>query len=241
MISVCIATYNGEKYITEQIDSILSQLDTIDELIVSDDASIDGTLEIITAYKDNRIRIIHNKKRKGVIKNFENALFQVKGDYIFLSDQDDIWLPGKVFKILKQMDFADLVFSNAMIVDENLNELGLMYKETKGVWIIKNLIKNNFIGATMAVKKDFLKQALPFPSYIPMHDQWLGLLATCIGKVIYIAEPLILYRRHNNNTSFTGEKSKYNLLKKIKFRIQIILALFMRLILLLLNNMIVIL
>ena len=95
MISVCIATYNGEKYLREQLDSILPQLAESDEVIVSDDGSTDGTIDLITSLNDPRIKIVSNSGRKGYVGNFENALKHTTGDYIFLSDQDDIWYPNK--------------------------------------------------------------------------------------------------------------------------------------------------
>ena len=107
-VSVAMATYNGEKYIQEQIDSILKNLEKKDELIISDDGSNDGTIEIIkkNIKKDNRIKLINGPKR-GVIKNFENALLNCNGDYIFLSDQDDIWLPNKVKTVMSYFEQDD--------------------------------------------------------------------------------------------------------------------------------------
>lgn len=228
MISVCLATYNGEKYIEEQIDSILGQISEEDEIIISDDGSSDATLEKIRTYKDIRIKILHNKERKGVIGNFENALNNAKGEYIFLCDQDDIWLSHKVRMMLSQLNYNDLVFSNANIVDDGLNVLGLLYINKNNCGFINNLLKNRFIGATMAFRSSLLKKALPFPNYIPMHDQWLGLLAEIYGKVYYFEEPLILYRRHSSNSSSTGKKSKYNLFEQLRFRLNICKAIINR-------------
>lgn len=95
MISVCMATYNGEEYIKEQLESILCQLGEMDEIIISDDGSTDNTLNIIESYNDSRIKIHINTGKHGFVYNFENALQKAKGEYIFLSDQDDIWLPEK--------------------------------------------------------------------------------------------------------------------------------------------------
>ena len=106
MISVCIATYNGEKYLRKQLDSILNQLEYNDEVIISDDGSSDETLNIISSYNDKRIHVFHNKGEHGVVKNFENGLNHVLGDYIFLCDQDDIWKSNKVQVVLNELKDA---------------------------------------------------------------------------------------------------------------------------------------
>ena len=228
-ISVCMATYNGEKYIRQQLDSILSQLAPNDELIISDDGSADRTLEIIASYDDNRIRKF-DSSFKNVKLNFANALAQVKGDVVFLSDQDDIWRSDKVEKSIKSLQNNLLVFSNAQVFEEgNLESEKLLYNCIKPTGFFKNFIKNNFIGATMAFKADLLKVALPFPKNIPMHDVWLGLLAEANGDTAYIDQPLIYYRRHDENTSTTGGKSGNSLLKKLKFRYYLLTSLIIRL------------
>ena len=127
MISVCMATYNGEKYIKEQLDSILSQLESDDELLISDDGSTDNTISIIQSYNDSRIHILNhvpNSSYSGhekVSSNFENALKNAHGDYIFLSDQDDIWCKDKVKKCVNEMQSSLFVVHNMKIIDENGN------------------------------------------------------------------------------------------------------------------------
>ena len=126
-ISVCMATYNGEKYIKEQLESIISQLDENDEVIVSDDHSTDRTLDIVKDLKDSRIKIFLNKNKKGLTYNFENAIKQAKGNYIFLSDQDDVWLPNKIALSLKGLEDNDVVVTNCMITNNNLNIINNSY------------------------------------------------------------------------------------------------------------------
>jgi len=215
MISVCIATYNGEKYIKEQLDSILCQLSTEDEVIVSDDGSLDKTLTIIESFDDLRIKIFTHQHKKRNLKNhykvaanFENALKQAKGDYIFLSDQDDVWLPDKIEKIMPFLQQNNFVISDAFIVDENLIKTGKisnyrLYK--RGFW--RNLYKSAYMGCTCAFHKTIKNYVLPFPSKLIGQDYWIGLLAELKFNVVYIPEPLILYRKHQNNVSDTGEKS----------------------------------
>ena len=116
-ISVCIATYNGERYIAKQLDSILEQLRDDDEVVVSDDSSGDKTLEIIQSYQDKRIKLFPNQKFRSPIFNFENALKQATGSYIFLSDQDDLWGPGKVETALKSLQTHQVFVSDANIIN----------------------------------------------------------------------------------------------------------------------------
>lgn len=220
MISVCLASYNGELYIKEQIDSILPQLSDNDEIVISDDSSSDSTIKILMSYEDERIKLYKNHTKKSPVFNFENALKHAKGDYIFLCDQDDIWLPNKVKTIIPFFDKYDLIVSDCKVVDKRLNVLENSFfdslKSGKGFW--KNFTKNTYLGCCMAFKKEVLDYALPFPSKIAMHDIWIGLLAELNGNSFFLKEQLILYRRHNNNASFGGGKSKNSFLIKIKYR-----------------------
>lgn len=230
MISVCLATYNGEDFIKEQIDSILPQLTDHDEIVISDDSSTDNTVNIIKSYEDKRIRLYNNQLSKSPVFNFENALKHAKGDYIFLCDQDDIWLPDKLKTIIPYFEKYDLIVSDCQVVDENLNILEnsffLSLKSGKGFW--RNFIKNTYLGCCMAFKKEVLDYALPFPSKIAMHDIWLGLSVELNGRSYFLQKPLMLYRRHNNNASFGGGKSKYSLRHKIKYRLYLLINLLKR-------------
>lgn len=224
MISVCIATFNGEKFIPEQLNSILPQLNDEDEIIISDDSSTDNTINIIKSYKDNRIKILSNNKFHSPVLNFENAIKQAKGEFIFLCDQDDVWLPNKIMVMKEYLKKYTLVVSDCNIVDTNLNIIEKSFfklnKSYPGFW--KNLYRNSYIGCCMAFRKEILAHILPFPHNIPMHDIWIGLLAELNGNVHFIDEPLMLYRRHGNNASFSGEKSKYSFSYKIKYRITLL-------------------
>tara|TARA_R110000744_G_scaffold89196_1_gene173545 strand:+ start:16008 stop:16691 length:684 start_codon:yes stop_codon:yes gene_type:complete len=213
-----MAVFNGEKFIREQLDSILLQLGEHDEVVISDDGSTDQTLSIIKAYNDARISIYHSGKRS-IIKNFENCLKRATGDVIFLSDQDDIWFPKKVVTVLSYMDEYDLVFSNASVFNENTEQSYLLYSKTgTRTGLLRNFVKNNYIGATMAFKRGVKDKALPFPPDIYMHDAWLAMVAETKGKTFFIEEPLIYYRRHGNNASETGEKSSNTFSEKMRMR-----------------------
>jgi glycosyltransferase involved in cell wall biosynthesis len=208
MISVCIASYNGEKYIKQQLDSILSQLKKGDEVVISDDSSNDNTIEIIKSYKDKRIKLLENCSFKSPIFNLENALKEAKGDYIFLADQDDIWLSYKISHTIEKLKIFDLVVCNGSIVDQDKNVIHPSYFEWKGSrpGFLKNLAKNSYLGCSMAFNRKILNKVLPFPKHIIMHDLWIGLIGEVVGRVHFIEEPLFCYRRHEGN--YTADISK---------------------------------
>ncbi len=201
MISVCMTTFNGERFLKEQIDSILLQLNPHDELIISDDSSDDNTIEIIKSYNDSRIRLLENNHFNSPVFNMENALKHAGGNIIFLADQDDVWLPGKVQRVTDSLQDNDLVITNAIIINdkgETVHDSYFKWKgSTPGFW--KNLKKNSYLGCAIAFNKKILHAALPFPESIIMHDVWIGLLAERIGKIKFLDEKLMLYRRHNDN------------------------------------------
>lgn len=231
MISVCVASYNGGAYIYQQILSILSQIGHDDEIIVSDDGSTDNTIEILSSIKDLRVRIIRGPG-KGLIKNFENALFLARGEIIFLSDQDDIWMPGKALKCQEALsnERVSMVVTDCQVVDSSLKILHPSFFQLRksGGNILKNWAKNSYLGCCLAFKRDVLQRSLPFPSKIPMHDWWLGLNAALTGQVVFLNEPLLQYRRHGANASSTAEVSKLSLYQKIHHRFYLALYLFLR-------------
>ena len=220
-ISVCMATYNGEKFIQQQIDSILEQLSDRDELIISDDGSTDSTISIIKKYDDKRVFLYTNSGINGVAHNFENALRHASGDFIFLSDQDDIWEADKVSTLVKELANYDCVLHNAYLIDAAgdflENDLFSIYKSRKGY--IKNLFRNTFVGCCMAFKKELLKNILPIPKEITMHDMWIALIAEKKGETKLISDKLIQYRRHDNNASTTSNKTKFSKYYQLKYRL----------------------
>ncbi|WP_343689608.1 glycosyltransferase family 2 protein [Chitinophaga sp.] len=221
MVSVCMATYNGAAFIEEQIRSILTQLRAEDELVISDDGSGDGTLDIICQIADDRIRLYHGNFRD-VIRNFQYALSKAKGDYIFLADQDDVWLPGKVTKMIELLQKYDLVISDSEVVDEQLQQLHASFFAYfgSGKGLLKNIARSTYYGSCMAFRKSLLKNALPFPATREIgHDLWIGLVAEMIGTVYFYPEALIKYRRHGETFTSAGTgKSKRGLIKKLKGR-----------------------
>lgn len=225
-ISICLATYNGSHYLLNQIESILVQLKLGDELIVSDDGSTDETLTLLATY-ENRIKIIAHARIGGVVANFERVLASAQGDVIVLADQDDVWLPGRLDRIRKEIENADVLLLNAKIVDENLNDSGTTLFNVIGIRIgfRVNFVKNGFVGCCMAFRKDVLKIALPFPPNLPWHDWYIGLIGELFFRVKRIEEPYLLYRRHGHNFSETGSESSNGLCKKLAIRFWILNAL----------------
>ena len=225
-ISVALAAYKGEQYIAEQIESILCQLGENDEIVVSDDFPKGKTKNIILnlASKDKRIRYIEGKG-EGVVKNFENALRNCTGDIIFLSDQDDIWLPKKVENVVKEIENgASLVLHDAAVTDAALNITDRSYFLSHGsnASFVGNIVKNSFVGCCMAFTKELMLETLPFPKELPMNDWWIALVALKNKhKIVLLREPLILWRRHGGNV--TGGKTSFA--QKIAWLLKIILSL----------------
>lgn len=227
--SVCIAVYNGEPFIEKQLTSILNQLSPSDEIIISDDGSTDETLSVIKGLNDNRIKIFRNKK-KGIISNYENALLHASGNTIFLSDQDDVWIDGKMDRHLQLHEKFDLVISDAIVVDSNGKTIfPSFFKERKsGKGFVKNLVKNSYIGCCMSFSSTLMPYVLPFPDNIHMHDWWIGLMAEKTGKVVFLEEPYLKYVRHGSNASPTLEGSKYSMMQKFRHRFNLLSAVIRR-------------
>lgn len=230
MISVCMASYNGEKYIKEQIESIISQLGPGDELIISDDGSKDQSVEIVKTFGDNRIKIVRNKKPHGFVGNFENALSYAKGDYILLCDQDDIWMPNKVKVVLDALSDCDLVIHDAELIDAEGKWLGQNYYSTmhngNGFW--KNLFYPRYLGCCMAFRKGVLKKSLPFPNYHRGHDYWIGCITSVSQRVKFIPDKLIAYRRHGDNVTSSSERSERPILIKAYKRVEMLYSVIKR-------------
>ena len=222
-VSVVIATYNGEKFITEQLKSILGQLNNTDEVIISDNDSTDNTINIIKCFNDDRIRI-YKCRTKGIVPNFENALRHCTGDILFLADQDDVWKANKVEMVKAYLKDYDLVMTDCVITDESLNPLYKSFYKLKnaGKGLVKNLVSNTYQGSNMAFKRKVMDIALPFPNNIPMHDMWIGFVCELFFSVYFIPEKLSFYRRHSDNASTSSRKSEYSFFQQLRFRLQLL-------------------
>lgn len=212
-ISVCMAAWNGERYITQQLRSILDQLRTEDEVIIVDDASTDNTRECVRALNDPRIRLIENDRNCGVTQTFERALRHASGEMIFLTDQDDLWEPNKVAVTLaafREHPGSRMVVSDASIIDEEGKLIAPSYFAARGAFAdgcIANILRSKYLGCLMAFRSSLRAEIFPFPRKAGvLHDIWIGLRNRLSGGgSVFVEAPLVRYRRHNANaTPATG-------------------------------------
>ena len=223
MISIAMATYNGAKYLREQIDSILSQTIQDFEIVACDDCSTDSTVAILEEYqhRDKRLTIYRNETNIGFKKNFEKAINLCKGEYIALSDQDDIWEPNHLELLLNAIGNQILACGNSIIVDEKGNNLGMTLKEQETLDYIPSdqlkkaisilIYRNPYQGASMLMKRELLKYILPFPEGGKFHDTWIALTACFCGGLVYVNDILLKYRRTNSNVTVhqASARSRY--------------------------------
>lgn len=232
MISVCIATYNGEDVILTQLNSILPQLGKDDEVIISDDGSKDGTVDKVLGLNDKRITIVKGPCKGSPILNFENALQYCKGDYIFLSDQDDKWMPEKVETCLKRLKGGfDCVVTDCIVTDMDFNVISPSFYAHNHMHegrFYNLLVSNNYLGGSMAFNRRVLQASLPFPKDIPMHDIWIGNVAAFFYKTTFIHQACSYLRRGDHNASSTARKSDNSLLTKLCLRWRIVKGLMLR-------------
>ena len=229
-VSVAMAACNGEKYIAEQIASILPQLNEKDELIVSVNPSSDQTEEIVTAYSrdDTRIKVFPCPA-PGVLANFENAIQHCSNEIIFLSDQDDLWMPNKVSRQLACFRDPAVggVCHDCTLIDSDGNRISTLCHRQKNrrVSSLEILWKNPVQGCCLAFRREYRDFFLPFPHSIPMHDSWIGLWICKKSILLYLDEPLLLYRQHAG----TVTTRKHGSLRKMTgARLSLLLNLFGR-------------
>lgn len=223
LISVALATYNGEKYVEKQVRSILDQTIPPDEIIISDDNSQDRTLKIIEKLGDPRIKLIKNNDNIGYTQNFKQAISSTKGDWIFLADQDDIWLPNKVEKMMTviKSNKCDLLCSNFSLIDKNGEEISktenffinsYVRKAKAGVNKVtfsRVVLGNVLQGCTYCFSKEVGNKFLEINNSDVIHDWQLMLIASYMGNVLFYNEPLIKYRLHDANSVGIGKKGDH--------------------------------
>ncbi len=204
-ISIALATYNGASYLREQLDSFLAQTRLPDELVVSDDGSHDNTLTIVKAFQKNapfEVVLLQNEVNVGYSGNFNRALMRTTGDLVFLSDQDDVWFPDKIERMVSeagQHTDSLVIMNDAALTDAYLNDSGL----TKlGQIRSAGLSDSTFVmGCCAVVKRDLLDICLPIDARYKSHDKWIVLFADGMGRKRIISEVLQSYRRHGSNES----------------------------------------
>ena len=244
---VVMPTYNGSRYIGAQIQSILSQLDEGDLLLISDDGSTDDTLNIIKSFGAKNIFLFQRTKSSVVYDdsycyttdNINYLLSKVPScDCVFFADQDDVWLPNKV-KLFKDAFYNfDCVLSDCTYVDQSLKILHKSKFQNDGfnLSLISVLMKNPYLGASMAIKYDLLKKIIPIPPHLP-HDMWIGVMSNFYGSINVLKTQTMLYRRHEEALTYTLVQhgnfagKKRSLYKKIRARVIFVLRIFQRLVL----------
>lgn len=221
-LSVCMATYQGERYLAEQLVSILAQLGPDDEVVISDDRSTDRTLAVVADLADPRIRVLENQTNLGYSQNFGRALEHASGDIVFVADQDDVWHPDKVATMLTALESHDLVVSDVAIVDEHLVEVHPSHFAVHGTrqGFVTNLVRTRYIGAAMAMHRRVLDVALPLPprSSLCAYDYWIAVVAEAYFDVGLVKRPLMQYRRHGSTASTGGDGSTFSIPHRIAVR-----------------------
>lgn len=233
MIDILLATYNGEKFLAEQINSILAQ--TFDEwrLLIRDDGSTDATRQIITdffqRYPDKIVVIDDTDKNLGVTHNFERLMEHSNAPYVMFCDQDDIWFPDKIEKSLQALHQMEqhypspiplLVYTNLSVCNAGGIKIHDSFWEYQKINPLvpcdypKALLQNNATGNTMIFNRTLIDQALPFPKEAVMHDWWIALVALYLGKITLLTQPTLLYRQHEKNVSGPKGTKLFPLLKK---------------------------
>jgi glycosyltransferase involved in cell wall biosynthesis len=228
MVSVCMGTKNGATFIKEQLQSILPQLSRNDEVVISDDCSSDDTLAIVRSLEDPRIRILESTSERGVTRNFEASLRTCRGEFIFLGDQDDVWLPNKIQLMKSVLKEYDLAICDCKLVDDSLRTQNDSFYDVNrsGPGLLRNIVKNSYMGCCMAFTRKLRDRALPIPDDVPIHDFWIGLVAELYFKVCFLPDVLVLHRRHGSNASTTGNSSRQSVNQKILNRYRMVKNLF---------------
>lgn len=212
-VSVCMATYNGTKYVGEQLESILSQLAPGDEVVIVDDASSDGTPELVEAIGDPRITVVRNERNLGYVRTFERAMSLARGDVLLLSDQDDVWTEGRRDALVAATDKGGVVASNLLLLDSG----GPLRSPLTGrPWMLSprddgRTLRNElrllagdapYFGCALAIRRDALDLLLPFPDFLyESHDLWIVTAANTAGLLRHLERPSVLRRLHEDNAS----------------------------------------
>ena len=225
VISVCLATFNGARYVERQVASILSQLAEGDELVVSDDGSTDGTVAIVRGFGDPRIRILEDNAFRSPLGNFEHAIRHARGDTIVLSDQDDVWLDNKL-GLVRELFAGEsarpfLVVLDAEVIDDDETTVypSVLDKLGAGPGLLRNLWTNRYLGCCTAFSRDLLEVALPFPPGVDMHDIWLGQLCERVGTTRFVHVVTMRYRRHD--ATVTGFEIRFEPVQQIRRRLSL--------------------
>ena len=206
LVSIALCTFNGEKFLREQLNSLINQSYPNIEIIVVDDLSTDHTLPILEEYstKYPSIKVFQNETNLGFHKNFEKALSYTTGDYIALSDQDDIWHTDKIKILIEGIGSNVLMYHDSAFIDDQGKSLNKNFSDIMNLYSGNQchhfLLENCIAGHSCFFKRSLLVDLLPFPS-VPYHDKWIGFVASSRGNIDYHREPLVKYRQHSTSTT----------------------------------------
>ncbi|HKU31737.1 glycosyltransferase [Arthrobacter sp. NyZ413] len=224
-VSVCLAAYKGSLYIEEQIDSILRDLGPDDELVVVDDASPDNTAEVVKGITDPRLRFVPAEVNKGYVRTFEHAIGLSRGEFIMLSDQDDVWIPGRVDLMLAALADNKVVAGNFDVLGGGPRPWIPRLKASDSRKHVANLFAvligyRAYYGCAMGIRRDALKYFVPIPGYVnESHDLWLAICGNMAGSIRHLDESTVLRRLHDSNQTPAGWRS---LSKIVKARVMIL-------------------
>lgn len=220
-ISIIIATYNGAAYLREQLDSIIAQTLTADEIIIQDDCSSDGTAEIIQSYSSNLpIKFFKNSENLGYIRNFESAIAKAQGEFIAICDQDDLWVPEKLERLMEKIGTKSLVYADSKLIDSDGNPMGQTLSEKLRNRFIEApsplcFVYDNCVSAhAILLHRSLLQHLFPFPKHL-YFDAWIAACAASQKGIGYVDEPLVGYRQHASNTLSVHHKTKRSFMEKL--------------------------
>ena len=213
LISIALCTYNGERFLADQLRSITNQTYQNLEIIVVDDCSTDKTVDILESAQksDPRIMIYKNEENLGFIKNFEKALERCSGGFIALSDQDDVWLPHKIETLHREIGDNLLIYSAVDLINEEGHPIPGTFprlNRIEGHCPLSLILGNCVIGHTCLIRKELIETALPIPSGVFSHDQWLAIASSATGQLKASTDTLSHYRTHSENTLFNKKRTK---------------------------------
>ncbi len=218
-VSVCMATYRGARYVAEQLESILAQLAVNDEVVIVDDASPDDTVNVIKAFKDARVRLIEVTTNQGYVRSFEQAVLASSGEFVFLADQDDVWIPGRLELMLAALQSHSVVASNFAVLGGGSRGTVGELRAADSRHYRRNIIGTvvgyrPYYGCAMAMTRQQAKIFAPIPHFmVESHDLWLALCGNTGKTMTHLAEPTLWRRLHDENVTPRGWRSLWTILR----------------------------
>lgn len=224
-VSVCMATYNGEAYLRDQLDSILVELEPQDEVVVVDDGSSDGTISLLRTVGDPRVRVYEHAHNRGYVRTFEEALGRATGDVLMLADQDDVWIPGRRALFVAALERASVAASNLVQLGSEapltppVPGIAWRLRSAQSTHAVRNELKilagiAPYFGCAMALRRDAVDRVLPFPSFLTeSHDLWIATFANVHRTLEHIESPTVRRRLHRDNASPPRPRSFFKILR----------------------------